>query len=429
MIWQDKYLLFFKKIPSPFHLAFYLSTVGVFLSFFLAKASLVDVSMAWTQGFWELLPFGMQMLLILVLGSSLAESTIAQKIIDAIAGRIKTGTQAVVWMSIFALATGFVNWGLSIVFSALLAKKMAQSLAQRNAKVNYALLVSCAYLGLMVWHGGLSGSAPLDVASEQHNLYDKIGRIDTKETLASPMNLLAMFACFLFLPWVSYLFSKSPNGSVLPLDEIYEKQEKKIAKGLPIGRIFAFPMLLFWVLSLKESGAPLLVLNNINMLLFLVSMVLHGHLASFVSSVQKGLGNAVGIVLQFPIYAGLMGILKYTGLLSEISSAMLQVAHASNFYFLSFVGAGLTNILVPSGGGQWQIQGPILVDLAQHLKLSIPKTVMALAYGDQLTNMLQPFWALPLLAITRTKVSDILPYTLVFMLVGFLIFSGALYLF
>ena len=84
---------------------------------------------------------------------------------------------------------------------------------------------------------------------------------------------------------------------------------------------------------------------------------------------------------------------------------------------------------MPSGGGQWQIQGPILVDLAQHLKLSIPKTVMALAYGDQLTNMLQPFWALPLLAITRTKVSDILPYTLVFMLVGFLIFSGALYLF
>mgnify|MGYP000039604484 CR=1 FL=1 len=429
MTWQDRYITFFKKIPSPFHLAIYLSVLALLLSFLCTEASIGDVSVAWTKGFWELLPFGMQMLLILVLGSALAESRVAQILIDEIANRITSGRQAVFWMSVFALLSGYLNWGLSLVFSALLAKKISQSLTERKIKYNHGLLVASAYLGLMVWHGGLSGSAPLDVASTAHKLVDKIGTVNTRETLASNMNLFSLACCLLFLPLVSFLFSKRQGAQQNAIIQVEEDRKYRSVKGLPVGRIFALLMLFFFVISFWHMQSSILSLNNINMILFITALALHGHLAIFMASVQKGLGNAVGIVLQFPIYAGLMGLLKYTGLLSEISAAILQIADVSNFYFLSFLSAGLTNILVPSGGGQWQVQGPILIEVAQQLGLSIPKTVMALAYGDQLTNMLQPFWALPLLGITKAKVSDILPYTLVFMMVGFLIFTAALYIF
>ena len=84
---------------------------------------------------------------------------------------------------------------------------------------------------------------------------------------------------------------------------------------------------------------------------------------------------------------------------------------------------------MPSGGGQWAIQGPIIIEAANNLGVSISKSVMALAYGDQLTNMLQPFWALPLLAITELKAKEILPYTLILMISGGVIFITGLLIF
>ena len=147
------------------------------------------------------------------------------------------------------------------------------------------------------------------------------------------------------------------------------------------------------------------------------------------SAIKEAIGGSVGIIIQFPLYAGIMGIMKYSGLAAGVSYAFVNISTDLTLPIYAFLSAGIVNIFVPSGGGQWAVQGPIVVEAAQALNVPIQKVVMALAYGDQLTNMLQPFWALPLLGITQLKAKDILPYSGIILLVGLVIFITTLLIF
>jgi short-chain fatty acids transporter len=170
-------------------------------------------------------------------------------------------------------------------------------------------------------------------------------------------------------------------------------------------------------------------LNFVNFLFLTFGILLHGSLAKFMTAVNSGIQGVTGIVIQFPLYSGIMGIMKYSGLVILISDFFVSISTATSFPILTFFSAGLVNFFVPSGGGQWAVQGPIVVEAAKALNIPIPKIVMALSYGDQITNMLQPFWALPLLGITQLKAKDILPYSLFALLLGSLIFIGGLLIF
>ena len=139
--------------------------------------------------------------------------------------------------------------------------------------------------------------------------------------------------------------------------------------------------------------------------------------------------GASGILIQFPLYFGIMGIMNHSGMVDIMSDFFVNISNETTFPIFTFISAGIVNVFVPSGGGQWAVQGPIIVQAATDLGISLPKSIMALAYGDQLTNMLQPFWALPLLGITGLKAKDILPYTLILFLAGGLIFLTGLVLF
>ena len=158
-----------------------------------------------------------------------------------------------------------------------------------------------------------------------------------------------------------------------------------------------------------------------------LAILLHGNIRSFLQATQEAIGDTAGILIQFPLYFGIMGIMTESGLIHRISDFFVAVSTERTFPVFTFFSAGLVNIFVPSGGGQWAVQGPIILEAAQRLGVSLPKAVLALSYGDQLTNMLQPFWALPLLGITRLKAREILPYTLLFMFVGGVIYLGGLW--
>jgi short-chain fatty acids transporter len=169
--------------------------------------------------------------------------------------------------------------------------------------------------------------------------------------------------------------------------------------------------------------------NFINLSLLGLCILLHKNFFQFIRSVDSAVKGASGILIQFPLYFGIMGIMKDTGMIELMSDFFISISNEKTFPIYTFFSAGLVNIFVPSGGGQWAIQGPIIVEAAIKLGVSIPKSVMSLAYGDQLTNMLQPFWALPLLGITGLKAKEILPYTLLLMLLGGVIFIGGLLIF
>jgi short-chain fatty acids transporter len=354
----------------------------------------------------------------------------------------KNTASAVVLVSIISLVLAYFNWGLSLILSALLAERIGNLAHKRNIDLNYPLVGAAAYSGLMVWHGGLSGSAPLKVAEKGHFLYDSIGQISPAETILSPMNLWVMAATLVLIPLLFYVMSKRKGKpydfSRISFDKSHNlklsNREASGAERLDYYRWFsaALGLLMLFVSVLhfwQKPGLAALNINTINLMLFALSLLLYPNLKSFTASVSKAIGNSTGIMLQFPLYAGIMGLMKYSGLTMVFTQFFIHISTAETFPLYAMISAGIVNFFVPSGGGQWAVQGPVLVEAAHNLGVSIPKTIMALAYGDELTNMLQPFWALPLLGITKLKAREILPYSAMIMLLGFLIYAGAILIF
>jgi short-chain fatty acids transporter len=169
--------------------------------------------------------------------------------------------------------------------------------------------------------------------------------------------------------------------------------------------------------------------NMLNFFMLGLGLLLHGSFKSFKNAVEEAIKGASGILIQFPLYFGIMGIMRESGMVVEISDFFVSIATPMTLPLFTFFSGGLVNIFVPSGGGQWAVQGPIVVESALKLGVPLPKAIMALAYGDQITNMLQPFWALPLLGITKLKAKEILPYTLLVMVIGMVVFLLGLLLF
>lgn len=437
-------------LPSPFTIAIFLTVLTVMLALILTEAPaparqpyLLTLLGYWQQGFWELLTFTMQMALILVLGHTLALSKPVDRLIGWIAGYCHTTARAALLISLSTLVVSLLNWGLCLIFGAVLVRKVGEKAVTANRPLNYALLGAAGYCGMMAWHGGFSGSAPLKVNEPDHFLHQQIGQIGISETLFSPLNITVSIALLVLVPALFYWLGKrnpvaeSPKLSSSSGPDMHitlsgaERLDYARWPGLVIG-LLMLSMALYSVYSFVMQGKDvtyLINLNLINFVLFGLCLALHQRIHHFLHAAAEAMKGATGILIQFPLYAGIMGVMKSSGLIVLLSEWFVQISTVTTFPLLTLLSAGLVNTFVPSGGGQWGVQGPVIVQAAQSLGVPISKAIMALAYGDQLTNMLQPFWALPLLGITRLSAKALLPYTLLVMLLGLLIFAGALLIF
>jgi len=433
-------------LPSPFVIALLLSAITFFLALFFTGEegeNLFQQSQNilgfWQKGFWELLAFTMQMVLILLLGHTLALTPFFSNIIKKIASVPSNTSQAAFLISFFTIVMSFLNWGLCLIFGAILSRKIGENFNAENKNFNYGILGAASYSGMMVWHGGLSASAPLKVAETGHFLVDKIGVISISETLFSTMNIVISIVLLIFIPGLFYFLGRifSSNTDYSKLLKPSNKEEAQIDNSAGenkawIAYLLSGIMVLsasFYAFDKWNTNESIVDLNFINFLLLSFGILLHGSLAKFMRAVNSGITGVSGIVIQFPIYSGIMGIMKYSGLVILISDFFVSISTATSFPILTFFSAGLVNFFVPSGGGQWAVQGPIVVEAANALNIPIYKIIMALAYGDQITNMLQPFWALPLLGITQLKAKDILPYSFFALILGALIFIIGLLIF
>jgi short-chain fatty acids transporter len=302
-------------------------------------------------------------------------------------------------------------------------------------------------------HGGLSGSSLSKVAEANHLKEmmsgllspEKLALLPEKisywKTVGSSMNLTIMGLVITLLPLTMYYVGKKVNNQSinLPFSSIESINQETLsgAEKLDYSKFFS---LFFGICILSYIGFKISIdyhfnvldfftPNNINLLLFSLAIVFHANFINFLSAIDEAIVGASGILIQFPLYFGIMGIMKGSGLVTDISNFFIAISSELSFPIYTFFSASLVNIFVPSGGGQWAIQGPIVIKSALELGISLPKSILALAYGDQLTNMLQPFWALPLLGITGLKAKQILPYTLILMMVGGIIYSCCLFFF
>jgi short-chain fatty acids transporter len=447
MSFAKKFEKVFKSIlPAPFTIAVILTLFTFILALFITEPKaeephILQLLHFWEQGVWNspLLVFAMQMMLMLVLGHALALSKPVEKIISKGSKYCNNTANAAAIITFSTLLVAFFNWGLGLIFGAIFARKVGEHASEKGIQLNYPLIGAAGYSGLMVWHGGISGSAPIKIAEEGHFLAKKIGVISQSQTIFSTMNISVSIILLIALPLLMHFLGKQNQGKTIQL-----KKENKTENAQVIGAekldhskfltyIFGGIILIyaFYKAFIYPDTISLKVINPnyINLVLLGLAITLHKNFFNFLKAIDNAISGASGILIQFPLYFGIMGIMNQSGMVQIMSDFFVSISNETTFPIFTFISAGIVNVFVPSGGGQWAVQGPIIIDAATQLGTSIPKSIMALAYGDQLTNMLQPFWALPLLGITGLKAKEILPYTLILLLAGIVIFIGGLLLF
>tara|TARA_B100000902_G_scaffold302663_1_gene290674 strand:+ start:22606 stop:23967 length:1362 start_codon:yes stop_codon:yes gene_type:complete len=441
-------------LPSPFTIAIILTFLTFLIALLFTEKHeegnyFLELISYWEKGIWNnnLIVFAFQMMLMLILGHTLALTNTANKIIDKITKNCNNSASAASLVCFLSILVSLFNWGLGLIFGAILSRKIGEYASKNKIKLNYPLIGAAGYSGLMVWHGGFSGSAPIK-AAEQGHLYSLNSNqlislpefISLSETILCNMNIFITILLLLLIPFFMFYLGKKKQGCFISietkkikLNNIKIKGAEKLDHSKILSYFLSFLILGFciykaFILPEKPSLAVINP-NYINLCLLGLSILLHHNFYNFTKAINSAIGGASGILIQFPLYFGIMGIMKDSGMVTILSDFFASISNENTFPVLTFISAGIVNIFVPSGGGQWAIQGPIILETASNLGISYSKCIMALAYGDQVTNMLQPFWALPLLGITGLQAREIFPYTLCLFFLGVTIFISGLLLF
>ncbi|MCT4642019.1 MAG: TIGR00366 family protein [Bacteriovoracaceae bacterium] len=402
------------KMPSAFSLALILTFLTFLLASITTNHSFNSLVLFWGDSFWNLLAFSMQMALVLVLGSVIADSTPIKKLIDILVSKITNQTSAVIYMTVISTIACYLNWGFGLVISSIFAK----SIYSKNKDFNFPLLVASAYSGFLVWHGGISGSIPLKLTSIGKGF--SFDSIPLDKTLFSSFNIIILVSTFICTMLTNLYFSKKAYVK----KKVYLKEDNQNQKNysnLDSKRLLFIPLLLLsgFYLFLKIQDGFSITLNLMIFIFLFLGLLFHQRPSSFLNSFEKNISASSGIFLQFLFYAGMMGVISKSGLGIKMSEFFISISTESTFLLYTYLSAGIVNFFVPSGGGQWAIQGPIMLPAAMDMGISLPKTAMAIAWGDAWTNMIQPFWALPLLSITRAKLKDIFIHLfMIFLVVG-----------
>lgn len=417
-----------RYLPDPYIFVLLLTILAFICAMIFEGQSPYAVVRMWGGGFWGLLTFAMQMVLVLLTGFMLASTPLVRRWLDNLASRARTPGRAIVMVSLVALAASWINWGFGLVVGALFAKALA-----RQVKVDYKLLVASAYSGFLVWHGGLAGSIPLTIATEGHFMQDEMGLISTSDTIFAFFNLAIVVLLFIAVPLVNYWMMPSEKESVYVDPELLKEPEDdptlsthrpadKLENNRVISWLVGFAGLayMFDYFLIQRAG---LNLNVINFSFLMLAVVLHGTPRRLLICLAEGIKGCGGIVLQFPFYAGIMAVMIQSGLAASIAEWLTSFATAKTLPFFTFLSGGLINMFVPSGGGQWAVQSPVAVASVAALDADMARTAMAVAWGDAWTNMLQPFWALPILAIAGLKAKDIMGFCVIQLIVSGIIIS------
>lgn len=412
-------------MPDPLVLAIVFTVIIFLLGLALTETSPVQMVAYWGEGFWRLLELAMQFVLVLCTGYILAISPASKKVLGGLARLSSTPGSAIINVTLVALSASWINWAFGLVIGALYAKEMIRHVPG----VNYRLLIASAYSGFIVWHGGLGGSIPLVINTPGHFAEATMGLIPTSQTIFSATNIFIVVALFILVPLLNRVMmgAHGNEAEVLPeaaMDRAEPEQPttaltpaERIENSMVISMLAGGLGLAYVIYYFVNSGFNLNI-NIVNFVFLTLAVLFSGTPRRFLDGLQEAVKGVGGIVVQFPFYAGIMGMMAGSGLVAIISGWFVSISTETTLPLFAFLSAGLVNIFIPSGGGQWAVQGPVMIQAAQVLGVDLARTAMAVAWGDAWTNMIQPFWALPALAIAGLKARDIMGYLLMVLLVS-----------
>ncbi len=425
-------------MPDPFVLVLLLTIVCFGAALWTAPAGPTELLGFWRIGFWELLPFSMQMVLIVITGEALAASPLLRAALGWLGKYPSTGNGAVFLLAFCAIGLGWLHWGFGLVFSALAARELGRSLHQRKITVHYPLLACAAYMSMLLWHAGITASAPLLINTPGHFLEKQIGLVPLSNTVFLPSNL---FVCaFLWVSVPLVLVALAPKRNARGFDKFVtglkptlgrnEEKPRTLAEKLERSYLTSFVIALLGGLAVGGHGYRNgfdLNHNVVNFGLLMLGLLFHRSPLEYARSVQQAMPGVSGIVLQFPFYGGLMGLMQHSGLGERFAHLFIQFASADSLPLLAYLASVATKLFVPSGGGEWAIEGPVVLQAAQQLGAPLGLTTLGIAYGNMVGNMFQPFWALPLLSLMGIQARDMMGYCLVVFMFAFPILGIALW--
>lgn len=433
-------------MPNSFVIACLLTLVVFVLVVTVAGKNPIAAQGYWVKGFWELLELTMQLSLIVLTGYVVAVSRAVSRLLELIAGLATSTRGAVALMGLVSMGASWLHWGLGLIAGPI----FLQFLLRKHPRIDYRLAVAAGYLGsTCTWHAGLSGSAPLLMATPKNFMEAQAGLIPVSMTTFSAFNLtLTAVVVVVMTVTVRRLYPRdadvltsadmvgqqAPTDAEMPVDPHARARGADLATGFSLARALEHRYALNLVMgllgisglwSLYAEGGYRVSLNVFNFAFLFLALLLHPNPASFMQAVMRGVTYLHGIVVQFPFYAGMYGLIRYSGLAETIGHWFVSIASPRTFPVIIYWYSGVLSYFIPSGGSKWAVEAPYVVSAAQALSVPIPHAILAYAWGDMSTHFLQPFWAIPLLAIARVEFKDIVGYLALLFVVNLVVVSTA----
>ncbi len=438
-------------MPSPFLFAIILTYVAAVAAFVWEGSPVTEIALSWYGGFWNLLQFAMQMVIILVTATVVAYHPRVKGMILRLVRLPKNGRQAVVLVGVGSMLTGWISWGLGLVFGAILAREMGKQGVKSGMAAHYPLLAVAGYMGMsLTWGWGLSSSAGLLQATDG-NIFMLQGIVDrvipSTEWVFHPYPLLLTVLALVYASIMLYLLcppKENCRGMEYYVDigdeepvENFEARSAEAATedvgpaGAPqktpaladridnskmLGGILALTGVALTLRAFFTEGLGALDLNVFNFGFLMIGLVLYVSPARYLKEFYSAIQGSAGIVLLFPFYAGIIGIMTGTGLVDTMTESLLSIATQETFPVVAWMTGGVLNIFVPSAGGEWAIIGGPMLTAGAELGIPHGQTIVTYAVGDAHTNLLNPFWAIPLLAITELRAREMFGYAITMML-------------
>ncbi len=430
--------LFEKVMPDPYVFAVLLTFVGVVLArAFAPNATLPSIASAWYGGIFAIFAFAFQMVIMLVAGYALAMAPPVHKLLARIAGRVSTPLGAISLTIVVSLIASWLNWGLGLVTSALLAREMA-----KRVRIDFGWLVAAAYTGFVVSTEGLSGSIALSQATHGSvlNVVEKVTghSVPLSQTVFSRFNLVPCLVLLIILPVIFRYLQPAEKSTVMADPDRLRKEDEQVhtkertdtlGSRLDNAWILNLALVCFGIFALAMEWSHKgfsLDLNSVIICLVLGGLLLHWRPSAYIGAVKHAARISGSLVLQYPLYGGLMGIITTTGLAGVLSKIFIKYSTVHTLPFFTYLTSMIITLFVPSGGGHWAVQGPFAVPAAVQLHSSLAGTTMAVAMGESVANMLQPFWALPILAIAGIPMRRVMGFMVVTFFISAIVFGLSL---
>ncbi len=431
--------MFERLLPEPFVFAVLLTILTAVLAcIFAPKNSVPEVLAGWYGGIFQIFPFAFQMVLILVTGYALTSSRPVSALLRRLAALPRTPRGAVALTVLVSLATVTLNWGFGLVASAIFAREVA-----KRHRLDFAWLLAGAYSGFLMFPPGLSSSIALAQATPGSplNIVQKLtGKIiPLSDSLLTAFNLVPAALLFLVLP---LLFSRMQpaDADMQPADQARLQAEDAPRQRVRAGGLAglldgAWVLNLFLVVAAfgylglqMARGSFHLDINSLILIFLALGLLLHWQPVAYVEAVNGAARITGSLLLQYPIYGGIMGMMTATGLAGVIAKWFIAFSTTTTLPFWAFISSIIISLFVPSGGGHWAVQGPFIVPAAVALHVNLAAAAQGVGYGEGVANMIQPFWALPLLAIAGIGMRRVMGFTVITFFVSFVIFGASLLL-